>query len=94
VYVDRFYTSVDLLKTLDRMQLLITGTVMRNRIPKELTIPKTSREFKGMERGEWKFHQYTYIDDNNMYRFSMLEGSRHSLLSQQRDGYRSTNKVP
>jgi Transposase IS4 len=35
VYVDRFYTSLDLLKALDKMSLYVTGKVMKNILPKE-----------------------------------------------------------
>jgi Transposase IS4 len=45
VFINRFYTLLDLLKELDKMNLYVTGTVMRNRLPKELTIAKASREF-------------------------------------------------
>jgi hypothetical protein len=60
VYVDRFYTSIDLLKELDKMNLFVTGTVMRNCIPKELTIAKTSNDFRSMTRGDHKRHRFTY----------------------------------
>ena len=30
VFVDRFYTSIDLLKELDKLNLYVTGTCMRN----------------------------------------------------------------
>ena len=53
VYIDRFYTSIELLKELQKMDLYVTGTLMRNRLPKELTIAKTSREYKSMNRGDF-----------------------------------------
>ena len=37
-------------------------TIMKNRIPKELTITKTSKLFKEMSRGDFKRHCYTYKD--------------------------------
>jgi hypothetical protein len=52
IYVDRFYTSLDLLKSLAERNLYITGTVLQNRIPKEIRIAKTSAEYKGMTRGD------------------------------------------
>ena len=52
VYVDCFYTSVDLIKELHKIDLFVTGTCMWNRIPKEVKIPKTSDRFKSMERGQ------------------------------------------
>jgi Transposase IS4 len=60
VFVDHFYTLLDLLKELDKMNLYVTGTVMRNRLPKEVTIAKASREFKIMERCDHKMLKYSY----------------------------------
>jgi hypothetical protein len=68
VYIDRFYTSIDVMKELDKMDLFITGTCMTNRVPKELQIANSSRECKNMNRGDHCFHKYTYIDSNNMVR--------------------------
>jgi hypothetical protein len=42
VYVYRFYTSVELIKELEKMKLYMTGTVMSNRIPDRLRITKCS----------------------------------------------------
>ena len=36
IYVDCFYTSVELMKELESMGLYVTGTLMRNRLPKEV----------------------------------------------------------
>ena len=60
VYVDRFYTSLELMKELQQMNIYMTGTMMRNRIPKELTIAKSGKEFKQMGRGDVKCHLYEY----------------------------------
>ena len=49
VYIDRFYTSIDLMKELQLMNLYVTGTLMRNRIPSELTIGRTTKKFKEMQ---------------------------------------------
>jgi Transposase IS4 len=68
VFVDRFYTSINLMKELDKLQLYVVGTVMRNRIPNELTIAKNSNTFKSMSRGDCTNHTYTYKDDNNNVR--------------------------
>jgi hypothetical protein len=43
------------------MDLYLTGTVMSSRIPKTLTIKKSSREFKEMNRGDSKRHVVHYI---------------------------------
>ena len=51
IYVDRFYTSIDLIKELQDMDLYVTGTCMWNRIPKTVHIPKSSDKFKRMKRG-------------------------------------------
>ncbi len=66
VFVDRFYTSIDLLKELDKMKLFVTGTCMRNRIPKELVIAKSSVIYKLMNRGDYKQHKYSYVTENNV----------------------------
>ena len=42
------------------MGIYMTGTLMKNRIPKELTIAKTSKEFKQMSRGDYRYHLYNY----------------------------------
>jgi Transposase IS4 len=52
LYVDRFYTSVDLLKSLAERNLYITGTMLVNRIPKHLRIAKKSDIGKQMNRGD------------------------------------------
>ena len=53
-----------MLKELDKMNLYVTGTCMKNRLPKELVITKSTREFKDMNRGDYKMHKYTYEMDN------------------------------
>jgi hypothetical protein len=62
IYVDRFYTSVELMKELYEMKLFLTGTVVTNRIPRALTIAKSSPQFKEMNRGDSKHHLYHYRD--------------------------------
>ena len=64
VYVDRFYTSLELIKALEKMNLYVTGTVMSNRIPVNVRITKRSSEFKDMERGDHKMHTYEYEKDD------------------------------
>jgi DNA polymerase III epsilon subunit-like protein len=64
VYVDRFYTSIDLLKELHHMQLFVTGTILSNRIPKSITIAKSSKTFKEMQRGDVVKHIFHYRDNN------------------------------
>ena len=49
VYIDRFYTSIDLMKELQLMNLYVTGTLMWNRILLELTIGRTTKKFKEMQ---------------------------------------------
>ncbi len=65
VYIDRFYTSIDVMKELDKMKLFVTGTCMTNRVPKELQIANSSAEAKSMNRGDYTYHKYTYIDSEN-----------------------------
>jgi DNA polymerase III epsilon subunit-like protein len=60
VYVDRFYTSIELLKELEKIDLYVTGTVMSNRIPDRLRITKRCNEFKEMQRGDHKMHVLEY----------------------------------
>jgi hypothetical protein len=52
IYVDRFYSSVDLLRELEDMQLYTTGTILSNRIPSNLSIAKNSKKFKELNRGD------------------------------------------
>ncbi|MFM7529124.1 MAG: exonuclease domain-containing protein [Nodosilinea sp.] len=60
VYVDRFYTSIDLIKELSEMDLYVTGTVMQNRIPADIRIAKKSAENRAMERGDCVKGKVTY----------------------------------
>jgi Transposase IS4 len=64
IYVDQFYTSIDLLKALNKMNLYVTGTLMRNRLPKEVIINKSSKEYKEMGRG--RFCQHLYQHKNHL----------------------------
>lgn len=52
IYVDRFYTSMELLKSLAEKKLYVTGTMMANRIPLGIRIAKTSPAFRRMKRGD------------------------------------------
>jgi hypothetical protein len=52
VYVDWFYTLLDLLKSLAEKDLYLTGTMLANRIPLGIRVPKTSRRFKQMQQGD------------------------------------------
>jgi hypothetical protein len=51
IYVDRFYTSVDLLKLLADRNLYLTGTMLANRISLSIRTANTSATFKNMNRG-------------------------------------------
>jgi hypothetical protein len=51
-YVDCFYTSLDLVKSLADRNLYITGTMLANRIPLAIQTAKTSTTFKNMKRGD------------------------------------------
>jgi Transposase IS4 len=68
IYIDRFYSSIDLMKELGKMNLYVTGTVMKNRIPKEMVIRKGSPEFKSMERGDSRLHKYSYIMEDGTHK--------------------------
>ena len=63
INVDRFYTSVDLLKSLTDRQLFLTGTVLSNRIPLSIRTTKTSSTFKKMNRGDAIKCSLTYKTD-------------------------------
>ena len=53
IYVDHFYTSVELLRSLRERDLYVTGTMLANRIPLTIQIPKTSpTTFQNMARGD------------------------------------------
>lgn len=52
IYVDRFYTSLDLLISLAERDLYITGTMLANRIPPGIRIAKTAAKYKRMKRGD------------------------------------------
>ena len=52
IYVDWFYTSLELLRTLADKDLYVTGTMLANRIPQAIRIAKTSAKFKNMKRGD------------------------------------------
>ena len=62
IYVDRFYTSIDLIQTLEKMKLYVTGTVMANRLPKQVQL--TANEVRSMERGEYLHHLYNYKNES------------------------------
>jgi hypothetical protein len=68
IYVDRFYTSLDLLRALYKMDIYVTGTVMANRLPKDLKIAKSSATFKEMDRGDFKKHVYKFKDSEGIGR--------------------------
>ena len=72
IFTDRFYTSIDLAKELDKMGLYITGTCMKNRIPKDVTIKKTGGEFRNMTRGSYKYHSYKYAVEERVVKYGLV----------------------
>jgi hypothetical protein len=52
IYVDWFYTSLDLLKLLAEKKLYINGTMLANQIPQGIRLAKNSTGFKQMKRGD------------------------------------------
>jgi hypothetical protein len=60
IYVDRFYTSVDLLKLLADRNLFQNGTMLANRIPLGIRTAKTSSTFKKMNRGDVMKCRFTF----------------------------------
>ena len=53
---------------------------MKNQFPKEFRIALDSNEFKNMNRGDHKYHKYTYFDDNNQPRESGLVAWKDSKM--------------
>jgi Transposase IS4 len=54
IYIDRFYTSLELVKSMAVRKLYVTGTMIQNHIPMNLRIAKTSTTFRSMRRGDKK----------------------------------------
>jgi hypothetical protein len=53
IYIDCFYSSLDLLKSLAEKQLYVTGTMLANQIPQGIRhVARTSQTFKQMKRGD------------------------------------------
>ena len=61
VKTDRYYTSIELAIEMDKRQLYNTGTVMNNRICKDLRW--NAQKARKMERGEYNRHLYQYKND-------------------------------
>jgi Transposase IS4 len=63
IYIDRFYSSIDLMKELDKMNLYVTGTVMKNRIPKEKSLRRWLLGKVVASSNQWKeeIQDYTSI---------------------------------
>lgn len=62
VYVDRFYTSIDLCKKLIEMGLHVTGTLTLNKLPSQVMLDKKSLAYKELKRGHYFCHRYDYDD--------------------------------
>lgn len=60
IYVDWFYTSIDLMKSLADKNLYVTGTVLANRIPLNIRIAKSSPQFRAMKRGDAVKSKYIF----------------------------------
>jgi hypothetical protein len=60
IYVDHFYTSLDLVKLLADRNLYITGTMLANRIPLAIRTAKTSATFIKMNQGDALKCQVTF----------------------------------
>jgi hypothetical protein len=58
--VDRFYTPFKLLEKLEDNRIKMTGTVMGNRLPIRIQIPKNSKKFKEMECGDVEIFKLVY----------------------------------
>lgn len=64
VFVDRFYTSFDLLKNLTADGIKLTGTLMANRLPIGIRIAKNSTKFKEMVRGDAECFKLVYRNED------------------------------
>jgi hypothetical protein len=53
---------------MDKLGSYVTGTCMRNRLPKEVILPKKSKAYKEMDRGDYKTNTYKYKDSNGTER--------------------------
>lgn len=60
IFIDRFYTSIELLQSLSARDLYVTGTMNANRIPTGLRLAKSSRDYKAMKRGDMVKFKFTY----------------------------------
>ena len=72
VFIDRFYTSIELLGVLDSYGIRTTGTVMANRLPKGVRIAKASQEFKAMARGDAIKYRLVYRNSSGSDSFAGL----------------------
>ena len=72
VYVDCFYTSLELMKELHDIDIYVTGTLMKNRIPRDLTIAKSTKVFKDMNRGDVRQHLYQYRSRGKTYKAGLV----------------------
>ena len=83
IYVDRFYTSLELMRTLADKNLYLTGTMLANWILQAIRIAKTSNCLPKYEKGRCTQVQGPVSDKNwsNIPgRFSLLERSKYGLL--------------
>ena len=61
IKTDRYYTSIELVKELEKRKLYTTGTVMSNRINKD--IRWNAKEGRDKKRGEFVHHMYKYKNE-------------------------------
>ena len=80
VFVDRFYTSFDLLTNLENLGIKMTGTVMANRLPIGIRIPKNSKKFKEMKRGDAEYFKLVYRNDEGEDRAAGLVAWKDSSV--------------
>jgi hypothetical protein len=59
IYINRFYTLIDLLKALWDWDLYITGTVMANQLPKGIKVDKKSDVYRAMKRGDFLVSKFS-----------------------------------
>jgi hypothetical protein len=80
VFVDRFYTSFDLLSKLETDGIKMTGTVMGNRLPMGIRIAKNSKKFKEMKRGDAESFKLFYKNEKEEERTAGLVAWKDSSM--------------
>ena len=60
------------MKELHDIDIYVTGTLMKNWIPRELTIAKSTKLFRDMNRGDVRQHLYQYQSRGKTYKAGLV----------------------